>query len=87
MASRPRGAPPKYSPALIRKIARLRDRELSWSEIGRRLKVPRETARRLADETPRPYLEEQVIKLAKRCPGCRRKVVLPCLACEVEKLV
>lgn len=33
----------------------------------------------------RPWSLSRVEQQAKRCPTCRRRMVLPCLACEAEK--
>lgn len=68
-----------------RKIPVLRQAGMSYRQIARRLGIAEDTARRYATGIADViYREEDLARIAQRCPTCRRKVRLPCLACRLE---
>lgn len=69
-------------------IQQLRAEGLSYARIAKRLEIATTTARRYGgsqeNAPPEVYDLEKINEQADRCPGCGRKVILPCRACQHE---
>ena len=64
-------------------IVKLRDQGKSFYRIAKLLGISLTTTIKYG-EAPRNFNPDEIEAMAKRCPGCGRKIVMPCAACALE---